>query len=562
LNHKKLSIYYCENLLNKKQKNNFELHLKTCHFCQNIIKNYSSFNTEVIEKTKKKIKVNSADKTILMNKIINLEPAVRRGYAWFPKLRWAISIGLVILGILIYLNVKQPISVLSYKGDIYIQKTGQKELMQSGSKIRQNCIVSTDADSDCYLSFGKNIIFLGNNTQVIMQKLKKNINGTYQIKLRVEKGVLLSNIRDKATVSSLIIQAGQSTAYIKGTVFMVDCRKKSRQTIAVLNGNVNVRREGIEFSLKAEEKLVMETQKTIKKSSLTMSDERQFAKILMFPLYFKKNWEQEIGDLKDIKINEDKNYFYITSKEGKFICLIKDTGTVKYRIKIGAKVSSQPLFYNGHIYISSSDGYLYCLSEGDIKWRKRYGPFVYSSPVQYNNKLYTANTEGRLTSIDADTGQKFWQVKLDSQFYSTPLIKKQKLIIGSITGKLYCINVKSGNTLWIKNLERRIIDNTSFIVDNNIIIGTSAGKIYKLSLKNGNISWERTVSGEINTSLILIKDKFYVKANKLYSFDLKGNLLWEQSIHPESNIYSSSNSLLIEDPFRLVRLDLSSGKKI
>lgn len=98
----------------------------------------------------------------------------------------------------------------------------------------------------------------------------------------------------------------------------------------------------------------------------------------------------------------------------------KTTGIVNGRIKLGGPCISQPLAYDGKIYVTSLDGYIYCLAQPRgaagkdqiaIKWKTYGGWYLASSPIGVNGLLLFASTDGNLYGITADTGDRIFHGK-------------------------------------------------------------------------------------------------------------------------------------------------------
>lgn len=560
MKHKKWVIYYLEELLNENQTGKFESHLNKCHVCRNYIKNYKSLNKIISKKTSEKVKTNSFDKAEFVSRITNLDKTKEKiKFNFMPQIRWALALAVIIAGLLIYFNTKQPFTVLSSEGQVFIQKAEQTQPIRNDEKIFQNQIITTGQDSECYLSFGKNIIYMGNNTQVLVEKLNKRVMG-YIVKLDIKRGLFLSNINDKKSISKMIVKAGNTTAHVKGTIFMVDRTETGKQTIAVLKGKVAIQKNSREYSILSRKKLIIEGQHNVLEEPFDYHDESKFSKILRFNLYFSPEWRQELVNYEGIRIVEDEQDFYVIDKKGKVLSLDKNTGHINWKVKLGPEIKASPVMHEQCLYITSSDGYIYCVSEGEIKWRKKLGPFVYSSPVIHNDKLYLANTRGIIYAVDLDTKQILWQQKLDSGIFSSPAIQNNKLYVGSMSGILYSLNLSNGSIIWEKKLDARIIDNTAVFYEDTLFIGTASGKIYNISSADGKLQWMRKLKGEINTSLILKENIIYVKSENVYAFHVNGNILWSRRVNPDDNIYFLKDKILVESNNKMSYINIKEGQ--
>ncbi len=559
MNHKRSAYYYSEGLLNEKEKSKFESHLDNCAVCQNHIKNYERINKVIIKGSLKKVKTNSFDKAKLITRIKNLDqPEERIGFRIVPQLKWAVAFMLIIALIMVYFNIKKPITVLSYRGKVFIQEDEQKKEIKGDEEIYQGQVITTGRNSECYLTFGGNIIYLGKNTQVLVEKLRKGVKG-YCINLDIKRGFLLSNMNDRELISKMLVKAGDATALVKGTIFMIDRTDEIRKTIAVLKGELFVTRNGRKFSVPSQKKLII-NRKTYK-DSMNYQDESKFFKILKFNLYFKSKWQEELKKYEYIRIKEGPQNYYIIDVNGEVLSLDKNTGSFMWKVKLGPELNSNPVLYNGSLYITSSDGYIYCVRDSRIKWRKRLGPFVYSSPLIYDGKIYLANTKGFIYAVDMNTQKILSEKKLDGPVFSTPVIRNNKLYIGTISGKLYCLDQAKGfEVVWEKGLQGRIIDNRPLFYKDTLYIGTFAGNLYNISSAGGKIIREIKVDGEIDTPLVLKGNIVYVKAKKFYAFSINGRKLWSRKLDFDDEVYYQDDRILFEKDNMIQYVDLKNGR--
>jgi outer membrane protein assembly factor BamB len=109
-----------------------------------------------------------------------------------------------------------------------------------------------------------------------------------------------------------------------------------------------------------------------------------------------------------------------------------------------------PVFHDGIIYMSRGyrSGPYFAVrpgGSGDVSathvlWHVPTGAPYVSSLVYYDGRLYMANDVGVLTSIDATTGERVWQERIDGVFSASPVVAG---------GHIYFVS-ENGDTIVLK----------------------------------------------------------------------------------------------------------------
>jgi outer membrane protein assembly factor BamB len=113
-----------------------------------------------------------------------------------------------------------------------------------------------------------------------------------------------------------------------------------------------------------------------------------------------------------------------------------------------------PAFHNGILYMSRgyrSGPYLAVRpgGRGDVSathvlWQVPTGAPYISSLVHDGGVLYMASDVGAITAIDAETGKRIWQERVDGLFTASPVAADGKIYFLSQTGET--VVVKAGRT--------------------------------------------------------------------------------------------------------------------
>lgn len=122
--------------------------------------------------------------------------------------------------------------------------------------------------------------------------------------------------------------------------------------------------------------------------------------------------------------------FYSPTATGKVVSWPTDRGflyvsqannpRVLFRVETDAEIVAQPTELDPYLYITSRDGYIYCVNEltGAEEWRYSTGFPIVSKPAVVAKTAYVASQEPALHAAHFETGKPRWEVRGISQFAS------------------------------------------------------------------------------------------------------------------------------------------------
>ncbi|WP_319501557.1 PQQ-binding-like beta-propeller repeat protein [uncultured Draconibacterium sp.] len=147
-----------------------------------------------------------------------------------------------------------------------------------------------------------------------------------------------------------------------------------------------------------------------------------------------------------------------------YMCFAHDvtTGEVVWSFKYGYDSTvSQPLFYNGLVFVNSGwiflDGVPYFTrqyaidptGEGDVTethqvWMYEDEVPQIPTPVIVDGKMYMVHDRGMVTCLDAMTGEVIWKEKLRGNFNSSPIYAGGNIYFINVKG--FCTIIKPGDS--------------------------------------------------------------------------------------------------------------------
>uniref|UniRef100_T1IUS3 Carrier domain-containing protein n=1 Tax=Strigamia maritima TaxID=126957 RepID=T1IUS3_STRMM len=256
-------------------------------------------------------------------------------------------------------------------------------------------------------------------------------------------------------------------------------------------------------------------------------------------------------------------------------CLFGHDGEINWKFQTGSQVKCSPIIdpHSGHVLVGSHDHYLYCIdvkfgtciwkispthgsifaspsvskqphciyigtldgklcslnpSNGLVFWEKNLQKPIFASPVVTNDKVFAANVNGDLYCF-SHIGKQIWLFSTIGSIFSSPIvIHKKFLMFGCHDSKLYCVLVETGHVHWILQMNSPIyaspfsLFNCSKERSGHVgVIACITGEIKLVSVINGSEIASYTLSGEIFSSPVILKDKLVIgcRDNFVYCFD-------------------------------------------
>ena len=159
---------------------------------------------------------------------------------------------------------------------------------------------------------------------------------------------------------------------------------------------------------------------------------------------------------------------------------------IRFRLKATDAITSAPAFLDpGKVFITSIDGYIYCIGEqkGNILWRFTTGESIIHSPVALGETVYAISTRGNMYAIDANTAAERWVIGGIKAYLAG---NDKRLYCLDTRGDLAILDVESGSRVGgIPSVPADVpILNTQ---TDRILLASSTGLIQ--SLREGGNPW-------------------------------------------------------------------------
>ncbi len=223
-------------------------------------------------------------------------------------------------------------------------------------------------------------------------------------------------------------------------------------------------------------------------------------------------------------------YIGVETREpaGYLVGVAAETGLELFRSsKLGSHPHSTPTIdpESGSIIIGANDGCLYCYSIIDYseRWVFKTQGDIKSTASVYNGVVYITSWDSYLYAIDVYSGKAIWSFKSNSASMSSPTLDIWNKIVyfGNHYGMFYAINMTTGKMLWRYSTEGKIISSPTLVNSTKtIIIGSRDGYIYILDSLKGTLKEKILLNSGISGVPVTVGDHLYVfdHLGYLYSF--------------------------------------------
>lgn len=226
-----------------------------------------------------------------------------------------------------------------------------------------------------------------------------------------------------------------------------------------------------------------------------------------------------VVDVPDIPLKNDKlvlRLVFVSTRDGVLYALDWQTGEIVWHQKLPGS-SGDPVFAQGKVYVSCSDGSWNCYSawDGTPIWSSRFyststvldpiwkGRAENAAPLADDVNLYAAHSTKNVIAFGLSDGKEKWSYQLNEAVMSSPVLVDGKMVVVDYSMKVTCLDAKSGSRVWVTDIGEKV--NSSILTDgNNIYVAGSFGKVFAISAKDGRVVWNVDIGGLIEFSPCLL----------------------------------------------------------
>ena len=193
----------------------------------------------------------------------------------------------------------------------------------------------------------------------------------------------------------------------------------------------------------------------------------------------------------------------------------------------GAYYQSKPTAANDTVYFGTPMRFVYAVDAhtGKEKWKFELGASISGAPTIGDGKIFVGQQGGEdeFYCLDAETGRKLWDTKLDwvwgSATYSDGMV-----YVPGIDGYAWALDAATGHVIWKQPFAMSVCSEPA-VEDDIVIFGCWDNYLKAFDKKTGTLCWQYNGAGTDSGVAIIKYGRVYVK-NKC--IDAKtGKLVWE-----------------------------------
>ena len=196
---------------------------------------------------------------------------------------------------------------------------------------------------------------------------------------------------------------------------------------------------------------------------------------------------------------------------------------------------------SGNIYLGSGRK-VYSLNyeTGLINWNSLIGNVKSSCTPSLgsNNRLFTGNNDGDVFALNTITGEKIWELKLNSQSITSIAINSDNKIFIGGGNIMYCIDSITGSIIWEFKADGLL--KTSPVLGLNKLLYFGSAYVYALNSESGKLVWRHNSgSSFISSPTIGNNGTVYISSQDrfIHALDgITGNLNWKYRARYRSNL--------------------------
>ena len=223
-------------------------------------------------------------------------------------------------------------------------------------------------------------------------------------------------------------------------------------------------------------------------------------------------WQESVGEHngKNFNIYHLEDFLYVASSDGVIKKLDSTTGDQIWKKELGINLSSGVVGGDENIYVSSIDGFLWCMDlKGNLIWKTLLNGEIDSLPIIYDSKVVVKLNNYKIVQLNTKDGSVIWkyQAAIPPLTYKSEgkIVHSDKVVyLGLPGGKMIAIDSPTGGLVWESNISRargstdieRANDITSHpVINGPVIYGiTTNGDISALDRRNGKTIWTKPIS--------------------------------------------------------------------
>lgn len=200
------------------------------------------------------------------------------------------------------------------------------------------------------------------------------------------------------------------------------------------------------------------------------------------------------------------------------------------------------------IVVASIDGRIKAMQAdtGKKRWETRIDAEISGGVGVSEQGILIGTTDGQLMAFNAESGEKLWQSRLSSEIVSTPTANNEIAVAHCIDGKIHAVSLADGKPVWTYDGNMPVLTlrgaSAAVFEGDFVFVGLANGKLVGLDEQTGQVRWEGRVAigqgkseieriVDIDAAPFISNDVIYVVSyqGRIMAFDLRsGRPMWSE----------------------------------
>jgi len=226
-------------------------------------------------------------------------------------------------------------------------------------------------------------------------------------------------------------------------------------------------------------------------------------------------WRSAIGNIESSPLLVG-NKIYITTLEGKLVCIEKEKGTNLWTFEISGNrkmrsIHSSPASDGNVIVFGCDNGSLYAvgINDGKLRWSAKTRASILASPSIQEGKVFIGSTDSTFYAFDIRTGKQLWTQALSGKINSSQAVANKHVYIATINRTIYCLAEDDGSIMWKINTNG-VINSAPLVSGTTVYIGGLDKTLYALDSRSGKIIWQFKTGGRIKTMPVIFHKHLFI----------------------------------------------------
>lgn len=245
----------------------------------------------------------------------------------------------------------------------------------------------------------------------------------------------------------------------------------------------------------------------------------------------------------------------------------RDTGAEFWRIRIPNGVEAPGTLINDRLFVGGLDGQLYSIqvSTGEVVWSFPTRAENLSEPLIFDGQLYVQSGNNTVYALDAATGKQLWLYSrqdtnsLSIRGGSKPTVRNGTLYVGFSDGFIVALVLNNGALKWEKQLNKnkkfKDIDSNPLVDGEFLYVAGYDDHLYALRAATGEMVWKSDRGGWGN--LTVVGDRLYYATSsgeiravdkttgqKVWSYELKDGVATAPTLYKGLLVFGESQGQL------------------